>query len=135
MTNPELTKVIEEVKQYTAIKEQLALLTERQLKLKESLKQAVEEYGEVDGKGHYVLEFDSPINGVSKITKQRKVSKALDMSVAEELLAKKELLDRCLEFIPTLNEQQIMAAFYENLLTEEEIDSMFPPKVSYSFIV
>lgn len=136
MNSPEeITRIIREVKQYIVLKEQLATITERQSQLKESLKKAVEEYGEVDGKGHYVLEFKDPIMGVSKITKQKKVSKSLDLEIAEDILAKKQLLDRCLEFIPQLNEQEIMAAFYENLLTEEEIDSMFPPKVSYSFIV
>jgi hypothetical protein len=36
--------------------------------------------------------------------------------------------------VPMLDESEVMACLYEGLLTEEEIDSMFPKSVSYAFI-
>lgn len=37
--------------------------------------------------------------------------------------------------VPQIDEAAIMAAFYEGYLTEEDIDTMFPSKVTYAFIV
>ncbi len=37
--------------------------------------------------------------------------------------------------IPTLDESAIMAAFYEGKLSEADIDSMFPEKITYAFLV
>jgi hypothetical protein len=36
--------------------------------------------------------------------------------------------------VPMLDEAEVMACLYEGLLTEEEIDEMFPKKVSYAFL-
>jgi hypothetical protein len=35
---------------------------------------------------------------------------------------------------PVLNEDQVMACLYEGLLTEEDVDSMFPKKIIWAFI-
>lgn len=123
------------IQQYVAIKEQKDLLGKREAELKAILTDAVEESGEVDGKGHIVLEVDEPVTGVSRLVKQRKLSKPLDMEVAEALLTEKGLYDECTEQIRVLNQDAIMAAYYKEQLTEEDIDSMFPPKVTYAFIV
>jgi len=37
--------------------------------------------------------------------------------------------------VPMLDEDAIMSAFYSGYLTEEDIDAMFPAKVSYAFLV
>jgi hypothetical protein len=34
-----------------------------------------------------------------------------------------------------IDESAIMSAFYEGYITEEDIDAMFPAKVSYAFLV
>ena len=41
----------------------------------------------------------------------------------------------CIIMIPTVSEDAIMAAFYKGQLSEEDIDSMFPAKVSYAFVL
>ena len=96
---------------------------------------AVEELGEVDGRGHRVLELPHEVAGVAKLTQQRRVSKTLDMDAAEKILEDKGLLDECVEYVPVINEEAVMAAFYKKQLTEEDIDAMFPAKVSYAFLV
>ena len=123
------------IQQYVAIKEQKDLLSKREAELKAILTDVVEEDGEVDGKGHIVLEIDEPVTGVTRLVKQRKLSKPLDMEVAEKLLQDKGLYEECTEQIRVLNQDAIMAAYYKEQLTEEDIDSMFPPKISYAFIV
>lgn len=135
MSDSESVSVVEDVQQYVALKDQIALLTARQTEIKKRLQKAVVEHGEVDGRGHQVLEVNDPVSGVVNITNQRRVSKSLDMDVAEQILTEHEIIEECLEFVPTLNEEAIMAAFYKGTLTEDEIDRMFPAKVSYAFII
>lgn len=131
----ELSQVLKDVQQYVSIKDQVNLLTKRQQSIKKHLQEIVLEYGETDGRGHVVLEINDPITGTEKLMQQRRVSKALDIDVAQKLLEEKDLIEECIEFIPTINEEAVMAAFYKGKLTEEDIDSMFPAKVSYAFIL
>ena len=118
------------VKQYLALKQEMKFLSERESELKKRLLTSVESMGEVDGKGHIVLEIDG-----TKLTKQRKVSNPLDMDVAEQIIKEKGLEDTCIKMVPQIDSEAIMAAFYKKELTEEEIESMFPEKVSYAFLV
>ena len=135
MEPDQLNDVLENVRQYVAIKDQLTLLTNRQKDIKGKLQDAVSSYGDVDGRGHTVLEVNDPITGIDKLTQQRRISKSLDADAAEKILGDKGLLEECLEFIPTINEEAVMAAFYKGQLTEADIDAMFPSKVSYAFII
>lgn len=123
--------VVEDVKQFTALKDQITQLTERQTIIKKRLTDAIDEFGAEDEKGHIVLSY----NEDQQIMKQRRVSKNLDLAAAELILTKKGIKDTCIKMIPTLDESAIMAAFYNGHLTEEDIDTMFPSKVSYAFIV
>jgi hypothetical protein len=123
--------VVEDVKQFTALKDQITQLTERQTVIKKRLIETVDEFGAEDEKGHIVLKYDED----QQIMKQRRVSKNLDLAAAEIILSKKGIKDTCIKMIPTLDESAIMAAFYNGHLTEEDIDTMFPSKVSYAFIV
>lgn len=123
------------IQQYVAIKEQKDLLAKREAELKAILTEVVEEDGEVDGKGHIVLEIDEAVTGVTRLVKQRKLSKPLDMEVAEKLLEDKGLIENCTVMVRQLDQDAIMAAYYKEQLTEEDIDAMFPPKISYAFIL
>lgn len=123
--------VVEDVKQFTALKDQITQLTERQTVIKKRLTETIDEFGAEDEKGHIVLQY----NEDQQIMKQRRVSKNLDLAAAELILTKKGIKDTCIKMIPTLDESAIMAAFYNGHLSEEDIDTMFPSKVSYAFIV
>jgi hypothetical protein len=127
--------IIDDIRQYAALKSQAELLTTRQNEVKKRLTAAVDSVGATDDRGHIVLDVNDETSGVKRILKQRRVSKTLDMDVAEDILSKKGIKDACIKMIPTLDESAIMAAFYEGHLTEQDIDTMFPSKVSYAFIV
>ena len=122
------------VRQYLSLKDEAELLTSRTLMLKDQLLAAVDQE-ESDDKGHKKLVIEDKIKGEVTLTKQRKVSKTLDMEIAEVTLTAKGIKDKCLKMVPVLDESAIMSAFYEGLLTEEDIDAMFPAKVSYAFLV
>lgn len=123
------------VQQFVALKDEITRLLDRKKEVQERLVVVLKEHGEVDGRGHIVLEVDDPVTGTQKITHQRKVSKSLDMDVAEKILTEKNLKDKCIVMVPTLDEAEIMASFYRGELTEADIDAMFPAKVSYAFVV
>lgn len=122
------------VRQYLRLKDEITLLNNRTDQLKEELLNAVDQV-EVDDRGHKKLTVDDEFKGEVLITKQRKVSKILDMDIAETILTAKGIKDQCIKMVPVLDESSIMRSFQEGLLTEEDIDTMFPSKVSYAFLV
>lgn len=126
--------ITSKVRQYLALKDEAKLLTNRTEQIKAELLEEVEKT-EFDDRGHKKLIVSDDYKGEVVLTKQRRVSKNLDIAVAEEILARKGLKDKCIKMVPVLDEASIMSAFYEDLLTEEDIDSMFPSKVSYAFLV
>ncbi len=123
------------VRQYVSLKDQSDVIIKRQNDVKKLLLSILDEDGVEDERGHISLPIDDEATGVKAITKQRRVSKSLDIEIAETILTKKGIKDLCLKMMPILDEDAIMAAFYEGKLTEEDIDSMFPPKISYAFIL
>ena len=116
------------------LKDELDLITKRQTEIKQRLI-AVVDAVEADDRGHRILTINDEVTGDITLTRQRRVSKSLDMDVAEEILTKKGIKDTCIKMVPTIDEGAIMSAFYENYLTEEDIDAMFPSKVSYAFLL
>lgn len=138
MDIPNLEELEQDLVAYVTLKDQIGTLTKRQTEAKKRLVDAVDQYGEIDGRGHKVLELPNEVAGVGKLTQQRRVSKTLDMDKAYEILESKgdeSLLNDCIEYVPTIDEEAVMAAFYKGQLTEADIDAMFPAKISYAFLV
>lgn len=130
-----VTDMIELVRQNVTLKDRIDSTVAIQNDIKEKLRDGLKELGEVDDRGHLVVEVNDDLTGIKKVVNQRKVSKSLDMSVAEEVLKEKGLHDRCVMMVPVLDEEAIMAAYYEGLVTEEDIDRMFPAKVSWALVM
>lgn len=121
-------------RQYIVLKDEVSNLSNRQTELKARLMSELDS-APADMNGHRVYEFTDDHLGDIKLTKQRRVSKTLDLSVAEDILTKRGIKDACIKMVPVLDESAIMSAFYEGYLSEEDIDSMFPAKESYAFIL
>ena len=83
------------VKQYVVIKDQLDILTTRLSQIKDRLMSTLAEHGETDGKGHKVIDLEDDSIGITQLVRQRKVSKAFDMEVAETLLKSKNIYEKC----------------------------------------
>jgi len=121
-------------RQFLALKTEMSMLADRQSELKSRMTQEIDTL-EPDDKGHRIIAFEDAALGNIKITKQRRVSKTLDMDVAEKILTEKGIKNTCIKMVPVLDEAAIMAAFYEGYLTESDIDTMFPAKETFAFIV
>jgi len=123
------------LRQFLALKAEAELITNRVNDLKKILIEEVENYGEEGMNGHIYLNIDDDIKGSLTLTKQRKVSNPLDIEIAEKLLEERGIKNECIKMIPTLDDSAIMAAHYTGKLSEEDIDAMFPAKVSWAFIL
>ena len=130
----DLESIKKHARQFIFLKDEIGVLTSRQTELKTRLMTQLDD-AEADMNGHRIVEFKDDALGDIKLTKQRKVSKVLDMQIADELLTKKGIRGACIKTIEVLDEAAIMSAFYEGHLTEQDIDAMFPAKESYAFIV
>jgi hypothetical protein len=123
------------VRQNATLKDRIDSTIAIQNDIKEKLRDGLKELGEVDDRGHVVVEINDDITGIKRVLNQRKVSKSLDMDIAEDILKEKGLHERCVTMIPVLDEEAIMAAYYEGLVTEEDIDKMFPAKITWALVM
>jgi hypothetical protein len=122
------------VKQYVNLKRRIDDLTKEQSVLKTELSDLVDKQGETDDKGHIWLPLPEEVDGVVSLKRERRVSQSLDMDAAILILTQKGLAERCIKPIPTVAEDEVMAALYEGKLTEEDVDAMFPKKITWAFI-
>jgi hypothetical protein len=129
-----LDDIKKNVRQFLALKNEIGVLSTRQTELKSRLLNALDSV-EPDDKGHRTMQIIDDHVGEVRLVKQRRVSKTLDMDLAETILTNKGIKDQCIKMVPTLDEGAIMAAFYEGYLTEEDIDNMFPAKETFAFLV
>ena len=109
--------------------------SKRQSEIKGRLTASIDEFGAEDERGHIILNVPMDADHETTIMKQKRVSKVLDAAAAEIILTKKGIYNTCIKMEPVLDEAAIMAAFYDGHLTEEDIDTMFPSKVTYAFLV
>jgi hypothetical protein len=130
-----ITEIIELVRENVLLKGRIDELSSVQTSVKKDLKKGIEELGVEDDRGHVVVNLGQEVDGVTTVMQQRRVSKTLDTDIAESLLKEKGLYDRCVTTIEVLNEDEVMAAYYEGALTEADIDTMFPAKVSYALVM
>jgi hypothetical protein len=123
------------LRQYLALKKEVEVLSKRQDEIKSRLKLTVEAAGETDDRGHVTLKVEDDIIGDVTLTQQRRVSKTLDMNIAEDLLKERGIYDKCVKMIPVLQEDAIMSCVYTGELSEADVDAMFPAKISFAFLV
>ena len=69
------------------------------------------------------------------LVKQRRVSRKVDEFKAEELITSKGMEDTLYKTIRVVDEDALMAALYNEELTEEEIDEMYPQTVVWALVL
>lgn len=121
-----------QVREYARLKATLEMLESRQKELRESLFTALEERGLEDDRGNLVIELSESIEGVARVEKQRRVSRKVNEAVAEEIIAEHNLEDKLYTTIRVIDQDAIMSALYEGTLSEDEVDRMYPPTVTWA---
>jgi hypothetical protein len=130
-----LEPIRKEVQQYVFLKEEVTAIEARVGTLRKRILAAVEEAGEVNDKGSIVLPIDDKVSNTANVIKQRRVSKVFDEDKANDLLKEKGLFETVTKVITVLDQDAVMAAYYDGKLTDEDIESMFPEKVSWALIL
>ena len=125
--------LVSQVKEYVKVKSGIEVLEARQKELREKLFAQIDSLGEVDTDGNIQLVLDEPVDGVVRLEKQRRVARKIDEETAIALTQELGIYDEVFELKPVLNEDALMAAFYEEKITEDQLDSIFPPKITWAF--
>jgi bacterioferritin (cytochrome b1) len=121
--------------EYAMLKKSIEHYEARQKELKASLFAKIEADGFEDDKGNLWLELPEPVEGYVSLQKQKRVTRKIDEMLAEDLIEKKGLADRLYKTVRVVDEDELMAALYEGLLTEEEVDEMFPAKIVWALML
>lgn len=121
-----------QINEFIKAKNAIEILDSRSKELREKLFAHLDLEGEEDDKGNLFYELDSPIDGIVRLEKQRRVSRKLNEELAMSLV--EELKLNCVKVVYQIDEEALMAAYYEGKITEEQLDSMFPSKVTWALM-
>jgi hypothetical protein len=127
--------LIARTKKYAFLKSQLDYFEKEQKALRALLFETLDEIGEEDDKGNVIIELPEEVEGYSSVVKQRRVSRKIDEALAEEIIIKHGLEDVLYKTIRVVDEDALMAALYEDVLTEEEVDEMYPQSITWALVL
>lgn len=127
------TPLLTKVRQFVTLKRQIDDLTKEQAVVKSYLSELVDNEGQEDDKGHRWIVLDQEVDGYKSLQRVRRVSQRLDEEVALQMLKEKGLDSRCFEMKPVIKEDEVMACLYEGLLSEEDVDKLYPKTIVWAF--
>jgi hypothetical protein len=127
--------LISRTKKYAFLKAQLDFLEKEQKALRALLFENLDEIGEEDDKGNVVIELPEEVEGYSSVVKQRRVARKIDETRAEEIITEHGLEDVLYKTVRVVDEDALMAALYEDVLTEEEVDEMYPQSITWALVL
>jgi hypothetical protein len=114
-----------QIREYAQVKATMEVMEARAKELRDKLFAQLDTEGYEDEKGNIQIDLPEAIDGIVRLEKQRRVTRKLNEPKAEEILEANGL-EEVFELKKVVNEDALMAAFYENKITEDELDQMFP---------
>jgi hypothetical protein len=127
--------LVKDAREYSFLKQQIDFLEKQQKEVRERLFTQLDELGEVDDKGNVIIELPEEVNGFGAVVKQRRVSRKIDELVADEIIIEKGMEEQLYKTIRVVDEDALMAALYNDELTEAEIDLMYPQKIVWALVM
>jgi hypothetical protein len=121
-----------QVQEYVKLKESVAHMEARQKELREKIFAHIETEGNEDTSGSMSLYLDRPIGEVQRVQKTRRGKRTLNEELADQIIEQTGIGQEVYEFKRVINEGALMAAYYEERITEEQLDEMFPTKVIWA---
>jgi hypothetical protein len=121
-----------QVTEYIRLKASMKIMESRTKELNKLITQKIDQDGYEDAEGNWLIDLESPIDGISRLEKMRKSSRKLDETVAETIIAAAGIEEEVYEMVKTLSEEKLMAAYYDGKITEQQLDEMFPVAVSWA---
>jgi len=123
-----------QVREYIKIKSSMEIFETRAKELREKLFAVLDDEGLADEKGNLQYDLENPIDGVVRLEKQRRSTRKLNEFRAEEIIEAAGLSDDVYEMKRVINEDALMAAYYQDKITEEQLDEMFPVTVAWALL-
>jgi len=133
--NVDENDLLARTKKYAFLKAQLDFLEKEQKALRAQLFETLDTDGVEDDKGNIIIELPEDVDGISSIVKQRRVARKIDEEKAAEIITAKGLQDSLYKTVVVVDEDALMAALYEDVLTEAEVDEMYPPSVTWALVL
>ena len=127
--------LIKDAREYSFLKQQIDFLEKQQKEVRERLFTTLDEMGKVDDKGNIIVELPEEVNGFGAVVKQRRVSRKIDELVADKIISEKNMEEQLYKTIQVVDEDALMAALYNDELTEAEIDLMYPQKIVWALVM
>lgn len=127
--------LIKDAREFSFLKQQIDFLEKQSKEVRERLFAQLDEIGEVDDKGNIIIELPEEVNGFGAVVKQRRVSRKIDELVADEIITEKGMEEQLYKTIRVVDEDALMAALYNDELTEAEIDLMYPQKIVWALVM
>jgi hypothetical protein len=124
--------LMSQAKEYNFAKKQIEYFEAKAKALREKLFEQFELLGEVDSDGNVFLNLPDEVDGVVSLKKERRVRREINEERAEEIIEEKGLEDQLYKTIQVIDEDALMAALYSDVLTEQEVDEMYPQKVTWA---
>jgi hypothetical protein len=121
-----------QIREYAKVKATMELLKTRSEELREKLFAVLDQDGYEDNNGNIQFDLPENIEGIARLEKQRRTTRKLNAPKAEMIIEELGLEDEVYEMKRTLNEDALMAAFYEEKISEEQLDDMFPVSVVWA---
>jgi hypothetical protein len=123
-----------QLREYMKLKASLEFMETRKSELREKLFAQIEEHGFEDDKGNLTLELGAGIEGVARIEKSRRVQRKLDELTAERIIEETGIGDDVYKTVRVIDEDALMACLYQDKITEEQLDEMFPAKIVWALM-
>jgi hypothetical protein len=121
-----------QVREYIKIKSSMEIFEARAKELREKLFAVLDEEGLEDEKGNLQFDLETPVDSVVRLEKQRRSSRKLNEFRAEEIIDEVGIGDDIYEMKRVINEDSLMAAYYQDKVTEDQLDEMFPVTVTWA---
>lgn len=129
--------VIPKFREWAVLKGRVALLTTAMNKLRDEVSRAVESRGYADHKGSQYIDFPFGIvvgdTTYTRVKRERRVSVVADDELAEKICREKGVYDRAFPPVRALDVDELYVMYQEEILTQEELDSILTPRESFAF--
>ena len=121
-----------QVREYVRIKESMKAMDARAKELNKKFMEKLDLEGVEDSNGNVQLALGFSADGVVTLEKQRRATRVLDELKADEIIEELGLGLEVYEMKRVINEDALMAAYYEDKISETQLDEMFPTKVTWA---
>lgn len=131
--------VVRLVQQFAMVRREKAAFEKRERELKSRLSEIVEDEGYEDDKGNFFIDLPASIPEFSALKREKYVKQTLNEERALAVLAERstpddDLVEFCTKTITVIDEDALMQAYFQEKITDSDIDSIISKEVNYRFV-